>query len=358
MAVATNGCSAVDVSRPWRARPPTRFLVCEGGPAGAARPRLVDEVRAALRARHYSPRTEKAYVGWIIRYVLFHGKRHPATTGAPEITAYLTHLAVARRVSASTQNQALSALLFLYRTVLGRPPEALEGLVRARRPARLPVVLTRREVGLLLGEMRGVPRLMAALLYGAGLRLLECCHLRVKDVELERLELTVRDGKGRRDRVTLLPEKLREPLRRQLARTRRGHGADLALGRGSVALPDALVRKYPRAPWEWGWQWVFPATRTYRDGATKELRRHHLHESVLQRAVREAVMRARLAKPASCHSLRHSFATHLLEAGYDIRTIQELLGHRDVSTTMIYTHVLNRGGRGVRSPLDLPGDRP
>jgi integron integrase len=322
-------------------------------PYEAPKPRLLDDVRAALRSRHYSPRPRRRTSIWIRRYVLFHGKRHPATMGAPEITAFLTHLAVDGRVSASTQNQALSALLFLHGAVLGAPPERLEGLVRARRPARLPVVLTRREVATLMAEMHGVPKLMAALLYGAGLRLMECCQLRVKDVELDRLELTVRDGKGRRDRVTMLPERLRAPLREHLARVRRLHEADVAAGRGSVALPDAIARKYPRAPREWGWQWVFPAARLYRDRETGERRRHHLHESVVQRAVREAALRARFAKPASCHSLRHSFATHLLESGYDIRTIQELLGHRDVTTTMIYTHVLNRGGRGVRSPLDV-----
>jgi integron integrase len=287
--------------------------------------------------------------------VLFHGKRHPTEMGEAEITAFLTHLAVRARVSASTQNQALSAILFLYRDVLRRDLEWLDSVVRAKRPARLPVVLSRQEVGALLGEMRGTPWLMASLLYGSGLRLLECCTLRVKDVDFHRGEITVRDGKGQKDRVTLLPERLQAPLATHVERVRRLHEDDLRAGLGSVELPAALERKYPRAPWDWGWQWIFPATRFYRDPATGRKRRHHLHESVLQRAVREATLRTRIAKPATCHSLRHSFATHLLESGYDIRTIQDLLGHRDVSTTMIYTHVLNRGGRGVRSPLDGGG---
>ncbi len=272
--------------------------------------------------------------------------------GAPEISRFLTHLAVENRVSASTQNQALAALLFLYRRALGMPFPDLDGLVRARRPVRLPVVLGRSEVRALLAGMCGTTHLMASLLYGSGLRVLECCRLRVKDLDLERLEITVRDGKGRRDRRTMLPQALVDSLRRQLAAAKRMHDRDLLAGAGSVALPDALARKYPRAPWEWGWQWAFPATRLYRDRALGIRRRHHLHESALQRAVREAARRAGITRPATCHSLRHSFATHLLEDGQDIRTIQELLGHRDVSTTMIYTHVLNRGGLGVRSPLD------
>ncbi len=315
-------------------------------------PRLLDRVRGAIRARHYSRRTEKAYVGWIRRYVLFHGKRHPSEMGAPEITSFLTDLAVRGKVSASTQNQALSAILFLYRDVLGAEVAWMDEIVRAKRPVRLPVVLTREEVAATLGQLSGTTWLMASLLYGSGLRLLECCRLRVKDVDLHRREIVVRDGKGQKDRVTLLPDRVIPPLATHLERVRLRHEEDLRNGAGSVELPDAIARKYPCAPWDWSWQWVFPATRFYRDAATGRVRRHHLHESVLQRAVREAVVRARIAKPASCHTLRHSFATHLLEAGYDIRTIQELLGHRDVTTTMIYTHVLNRGGRGVRSPLD------
>jgi integron integrase len=255
-------------------------------------------------------------------------------------------------VAASTQNQALSTILLLYREVLGQDLPWLDDVVRAKRPARLPIVLSRPEARALLAELSGVPGLMASILYGSGLRLLECCRLRVKDVDLELAEILVRDGKGRRDRRTVLPGKLVEPIRLQLADSEALHIEDLARGHGSVELPDALERKYRRAPWEWGWQWVFPATRTYVDRVTGRTRRHHLHESVLQRAVKEAARRVRIAKPATCHTLRHSFATHLLEDGYDIRTIQELLGHRSVTTTMIYTHVLNRGGRGVQSPLD------
>jgi len=319
---------------------------------GPAAPRLLDRVRAAIRLRHYSPRTEKAYVGWTRRFVLFHGRRHPDSMAADEVTRFLSHLAVEGKVSASTQNQALSALLFLYRNVLGRELSWMDEIVRARRPSRLPVVLARGEVAALLRELQGVEKLMASLLYGSGLRLLECCRLRVKDIEFSRGELLVRDGKGGKDRVTLLPSGLRGPLQIHLARVSDQHGRDLECGLGSVELPMALERKYPGAAFEWGWQWVFPATRFYLDPASGRRRRHHLHETVLQRAVREAARRARIPRPVSCHALRHSFATHLLEDGYDIRTIQELLGHRDVSTTMIYTHVLNRGGRGVRSPLD------
>jgi integron integrase len=314
--------------------------------------RLLDQVHDAISARHYSRRTGRAYAGWIRRFVLYHGKRHPEEMGEPEVTAFLSHLATHRRVSASTQNQALSALLFLYRVVLRRELAWLDELVRAKRPVRVPTVLSRSEVGALLSELDGTVRLVASLLYGSGLRLLEAMRLRVKDVDFERNEITVRDGKGRKDRVALLPAATREPLRRHLEQVRRQHARDAARGRGSVALPDALATKYPAAANEWGWQWVFPATSHYRDPQTGQLRRHHLHESVIQRAVKEAARRARLTKPATCHTLRHSFATHLLESGYDIRTIQELLGHADVSTTMIYTHVLNRGPRGVKSPLD------
>ena len=316
--------------------------------------RLLDRVRAAVRVRHYSRRTEKAYVAWIRRFIVFHEKRHPREMGAPEVTAFLSNLA-ARGVSASTQNQALSAILFLYGAVLGQQLEWMNDIVRARRPVRLPVVLSREDVAALLSTLRGTVWLMASLMYGGGLRLLECVELRVKDLEFERGELTVRDGKGGKDRVTMLPVTLRRPLAEHLARVKAQHEVDLVAGRGTVALPGALRLKYPNAPLEWAWQWVFPATRFYVDGETGERRRHHLHESVLQRAVKDAVRAAGITRPATCHALRHSFATHLLEAGYDIRTIQELLGHRDVSTTMIYTHVLNQGGRGVRSPLDVMG---
>jgi integron integrase len=292
-------------------------------------------------------------VGWIRRYILFHGKRHPRELGQEEISGFLTALATRGHVSASTQNQALSALLFLYREVLGSEIGWLDGLVRAKRPVRLPVVLTRDEVRALLSHLNGAPWLMASLLYGAGLRLLECARLRVKDVDFARLEILVRDGKGQKDRITMLPVKLKAPLATHLETVRRQHEADLLRGEGSVALPDAIARKYPSAETDWGWQWMFPATRFYVDRHTGKRRRHHLHESVLQRAVREAACAAGLTKHATCHTLRHSFATHLLEAGSDIRTIQELLGHKDISTTMVYTHVLNRGGLGVRSPLDL-----
>ncbi len=339
---------------PSGSSPPPALSVREAPPEGE--PRLLDRVRLAVRSRHFSPRTEKAYVAWVRRFILFHGKRHPEDMGEPEISRFLGNLASAGRVSASTQNQALSALLFLYKVVLRRDLAWLEGVARARRPAHLPVVLTRREVEAILARLRGTHWLMAAMLYGAGLRLMECVRLRVKDLDFARGEITVRDGKGSKDRVTLLPAAAREPLRAHLERVRLQHQDDLRLGQGSVALPGALARKYPNAAREWGWHWVFPATRHYRDPHTGELRRHHLHESVLQRAIKEAVHKAGIAKPASCHTLRHSFATHLLENGYDIRTIQELLGHSDVSTTMIYTHVLNRGGRGVQSPLDAPAE--
>jgi len=321
-------------------------------PSVAHAPRLLDQVRSTLRTRHYSRRTEKAYVGWIRRYVIFNGKRHPREMGEAEVTRFLSHLAVERKVSASTQNQALAALLFLYRVVLGIELKWLDEMVRAKRPQRLPVVLTRREVRELLERLRGTTWLMTSLLYGSGLRLLECARLRVKDVDFERGEILVRDGKGRKDRVTMLPASVKGPLRAHLAQVWRMHAEDLRQGLGSVELPDALAQKFPNASREWGWQWVFPASRHYLIRATGERRRHHLHETVLQRAVKQAAREAGIAKPASCHTLRHSFATHLLEAGQDIRTIQELLGHRDVSTTMIYTHVLNRGGLGVRSPLD------
>ncbi len=316
-------------------------------------PRLLERVRLAIRGRHYSPRTEKAYLGWIRRFILFHGRRHPDVLGVPEVTAYLAHLAMAGHVSASTQNQAFAAILFLYRDVLGRELAGLEETPRAKRPIRLPLVLAREEVQAVLRRLRGDPWLMCALMYGGGLRLLECCRLRVKDVDFLRAEITVHDGKGRKDRVTVLPDRLVPVLRQHLERVERLHRRDLEGTAGYVALPDALGRKYPNASREWPWQWVFPARRIYQDEVTGERRRHHLHESLLQRVFAEAVRASGLSKPATCHTLRHSFATHLLETGYDIRTIQELLGHSDVSTTMIYTHVLNRGGRGVRSPFDL-----
>jgi integron integrase len=314
--------------------------------------KLLDQVRDAIRVRHYSIRTEEAYVGWIKRYILFHGKRHPAEMGQAEITAFLSSLAVERNVAASTQNQALAALLFLYRDVLGSDPGWLDDIVRAKRPERLPVVLVREEVGNLMNELEGLHWIMAMLLYGAGLRRLECLRLRVKDVDFAGNQIVVRDGKGAKDRMTMLPAVVKQPLLKHLASVRRMHERDLRAGFGKVLLPYALARKYPNADREWAWQWVFPARQISTDPRGGERRRHHLHESVLQRAVASAARAARIPKSVHCHTLRHSFATHLLEDGYDIRTVQELLGHRDVSTTMIYTHVLNRGGRGVASPAD------
>jgi integron integrase len=310
-----------------------------GGGREDKRPRLLEQVHEAIRRRHYSRRTEQAYVHWIRRFIFFSGRRHPLELGEMEVTCFLNHLAADRRVSASTQNQALSALLFLYKEVLGRKLAWLDGLTRARRPTRLPVVLTGAEVERLLGQLQGTKWLIASLLYGAGLRVMECLRLRVKDVDLAYRQVLVRDGKGEKDRVTMLPEKLLDPLRRHLERVRMLHTRDLREGYGEVHLPYALARKYPQAGKEWCWQYVFPSAHRSADPDDGVLRRHHLDESVPQRAVKEALHAAGIAKHASCHSLRHSFATHLLEAGYDIRTVQELLGHADVSTTMIYTHV-------------------
>jgi integron integrase len=315
-------------------------------------PRLLDRLRAALRARHYSLRTEQSYVAWVKRFVVFHGKRHPDGMGEPEINAFLSSLATQGRVAASTQNQALSALLFLYRRVLEKPFPEMTTLVRARRPARLPVVLTRDEVRRVLARLFGEPRLVANLLYGSGLRLLEALRLRVKDVDLSRNEILVRDGKGQKDRVTMLAAALKPDLAAHLRAVRDLHEAEVARGGGDVELPDGIRIKYPAAAKSWPWQYVFPAARESTDPRSGEVRRHHLPETAVQRAVKRAAGLAGVTKHASCHTLRHSFATHLLESGYDIRTIQELLGHRDVATTMIYTHVLNSGGRGVRSPLD------
>jgi integron integrase len=320
----------------------------------------LERVRRALRARQYSPRTEKSYAAWIRRFVVFHDYRHPIEMGADEVRAFLSSLATDRHVAASTQNQALCALLFLYREVLGGALDWIDGIAFSQRPRRLPVVLTRSEVSAVLAELTGLSHLMASILYGAGLRVSECCRLRVKDIDFPRGEIGVRDGKGSKDRVTVLPGRIAGDLRSHMERVHTLHRRDLANGLGRVELPRALDRKYPNAGKEWGWQWVFPASRHHADRRTGELRRHHRHVSVLQRDVKAAVRRAGIAKHAACHTLRHSFATHLLEAGTDIRTIQELLGHRDLSTTMIYTHVLNRGALGVTSPLDLgpaPGVR-
>jgi integron integrase len=326
--------------------------LCESKSTYARGPRLLDRVREAMRIRHYSRRTEQTYCAWIRRFIVFNGRRHPAEMGAAEVTRFFSSLATDSRVSASTQNQALAAVLFLYRNVLGVELPWLEDVVRAKRTRRLPVVLSRAEVRAVLDHLHGVPRLMGLLLYGAGLRLMECARLRVKDVDFDASQIIVRCGKGSKDRVTLLPSAAKAPLARHLEHVRCQHLADLLGGAGWVEMPDAVSRKYPAAGREWPWQWAFPATRTYTHPLTGERRRHHLHESVLQRSVHDAVRKTGLGKPASCHTFRHSFATHLLEDGYDIRTVQELLGHKDVSTTMIYTHVLNRGWRGVRSPAD------
>ena len=315
-------------------------------------PSLLGDVSAALRLRHYSVRTEEAYLSWIKRYILFHRKRHPKEMGEVEVTAYLSHLASEGRVAAATQMQALAALLFLYRQVIRGEVGWLQGLVRAKGPARLPVVLNRSEVDLVLRQLTGVPRIACGLMYGSGLRLLECLALRVKDLDLTRCELTVRRGKGEKDRITMIPSILVAELGRHLEQNRLRWEAESARGLGHVPLPGAYLRKAPGASREWGWQWVFPAGRVHRDPGGREVCRYHLHESVIQRAVKEAVGLAGLTRRATCHAFRHSFATHLLEDGYDIRTVQELLGHRDVSTTMIYTHVLNRGRLGVRSPMD------
>jgi integron integrase len=315
-------------------------------------PRLLDQVRARMRRLGLARRTEEAYVSWIRRFILSQGKRHPRDMGAPEVEAFLTDLALNREVAASTQNQALAALLFLYREVLGIDLPWLTDIRRAKRPRRLPTVLSREEVTALLCELAGVQWLMAALLYGSGLRLLECLRLRVQDVDFARREVLVQQGTGGKDRRTVLPAGLEAPIRAHLVEVRRMHERDLAAGFGAVWLPDALARKLRGAAREWCWQYVFPASRRSRDPRDGTERRHHLDESVLQRAVKRAAAQAGLAKRATCHTLRHSFATHLLESGYDLRTIQELLGHKDVSTTQIYTHVLNRGGRGVVSPLD------
>jgi integron integrase len=314
--------------------------------------KLLDQLRAVLRRKHYSRRTEDSYVQWVIRFIRFHHVRHPRDLGPPQIAAFLTHLAVVDHVAASTQNQARSALLFLYHAVLGVELAALPDIAPAQRPQRLPTVLTRDEVRAVLAQLRGTYRLMAQLLYGSGVRLMECVRLRVKDLDFAQQQLVVRDGKGAKDRITMLPTRLVEPLQDHLRIVRRTHEEDLAHGYGAVYLPDALERKYPNANREWAWQYGFPADRLSTDPRTGIVRRHHLDESGLQKAVRAAVRAAAITKPASCHTLRHSFATHLLESGYDIRTVQELLGHRDLKTTMIYTHVLNRSGRSERSPLD------
>lgn len=321
-------------------------------PAAPTPPKLLDQVRDKIRVKHYSIRTETQYIQWIKRFIYFHGKRHPRDLGASEVEAFLSHLATERNVSASTQNQALSALLFLYREVLGIVLPWMDTMVRAKRPQRLPSVLTRSEVSQVLERMEGTYGLMARLLYGTGMRLMECCRLRVKDVDFGQREILIREGKGAKDRVTMLPETLILPLQEHLAKRRRLYDDDFAKGMAEVFLPDALARKYPHAAIEWVWQYVFPSGSYSVDLRSGHERRHHIDEKLLQRAMKRAVTASGVVKFATPHTLRHSFATHLLEGGYDIRTVQELLGHSDVSTTMIYTHVLNKGGRGVVSPLD------
>ncbi|GAB6909675.1 Integrase/recombinase [Desulfosarcina cetonica] len=319
----------------------------------SVRPRLLDEVRNAIRCLHYSIRTEQSYIDWIKRYIYFHQKQHPENLDESHISAFLTHLAVDRKVASSTQNQALCAIVFLYREVIGKELGNFDNLVRAKRPQKLPVVFTQEEVRQILLQLEGIYWLMGQLLYGAGLRVMECVRLRVKDIDFGYRQVLVRDGKGHKDRVTMLPEIIVGELQRHLQKIKKVHETDLKAGFGAVYLPYALERKYKNANRSWAWQYAFPATRRSIDPRSGEERRHHISESVPQRAIRQAIRKSSIAKSGSCHSLRHSFATHLLEAGYDIRTVQELLGHKDVSTTMIYTHVLNRGGKGVQSPGDM-----
>jgi integron integrase len=315
-------------------------------------PKLLDQVRGKIRLKHYSIRTEQAYTDWIKRFILHFGKKHPRDMGAAEVEQFLTHLAVNGRVSASTQNQARCALLFLYKEVLAIELPWLDNVEQAKVPKRLPVVLNRDEIQAILSRLTGTHWLIASLLYGTGMRIMECLRLRVQDVDVKRREILIRDGKGFKDRVTMLPVSLAASLQAHLVKVRDLHESDLAQGFGAVYMPYALERKYPNAAKEWLWQYVFPAAKLSTDPRTRAVRRHHVQEQAIQRAVKQAVRDADLTKEATPHTFRHSFATHLLEGGYDIRTVQELLGHADVSTTMIYTHVLNKGGKGVTSPLD------
>jgi integron integrase len=319
----------------------------------ASKPRLLDQVRNSIRCKHYSIRTEQSYINWIKRYIFFHGKQHPQNLNENHISEFLTYLAVQKKVASSTQNQALCALVFLYREVIKKDLGQFENLVHAKRPSKLPIVFTRDEVRTILLQLDGVQWLMGQLLYGAGLRVMECVRLRIKDIDFGYKQIVVRDGKGHKDRVTMLPEVVIETLSRHLEKVKKAHEIDLKAGFGTVYLPYALERKYPNANRSWSWQYVFPAPKRSIDPRSGAEQRHHLSEARLQRAIKKAIAASAIAKPGSCHSLRHSFATHLLESGYDIRTVQELLGHKDVSTTMIYTHVLNRGGKGVQSPSDL-----
>ncbi len=320
--------------------------------AGEKKPKLLEKMRTALRARHYSRKTEQSYCLWVRRFIHFHSLRHPAEMAEPEVNKFLTYLAIDRKVSASTQNQALCALLFLYRHVLGREIGDLGDVIRARKPKRLPVVMSREEVKTVLDHLSGDKWLVASLLYGAGLRLMESLRLRIQDIDFDRNEILVRDGKGAKDRITMLPGSLNSPLRNHLRKVKEIHQQDLAEGWGRVQMPMALDRKYPNAPVGWRWQWVFPQEHRWKNAKTGKQGRHHMDKSLVQKAVSRAVTSTGLTKRATCHTFRHSFATHLLEGGYDIRTVQELLGHKDVKTTMIYTHVLNRGPAGVRSPID------
>ncbi|MDA0737852.1 MAG: integron integrase [Nitrospirae bacterium] len=313
---------------------------------------MLSQLQEALRSRHYGRRTEKAYGHWVKRFIGYHCLRDPKEMAEPEINAFLTNLAIKERVSASTQTQALSAIVFLYRHVLHREIGLLGGLIRARKPRRLPVVMTKNEVGAVIHALTGEYRLMATIMYGAGLRLMECLRLRIRDVDFSLNQITVRGGKGNKDRITMLPNTSKEPLLAHLKQVKGIHQRDVREGWGRTVLPDALARKYPNAPAEWGWQYVFPAKQRWVNHKTGEEGRHHVHESAVQRVVKNAVFKAGIIKHATCHTFRHSFATHVLEDGYDIRTVQELLGHKDVKTTMLYTHVLNRGGKGVRSPVD------
>ena len=316
------------------------------------KPKLLDLVRHKIQALHYSPRTEKTYIGWIKQFIFFHGKRHPVDMAEKEINEFLSFLAIKKHVTASTQNQALCAIVFLYRHVLNKDIGLMDGLIRAKRPGRLPVVLSKAEVRKIIRNLSGVKKIIVMIMYGSGLRLMECLRLRVKDIDFSLNQIIVRDGKGNKDRITMLPQVVNISLKEHLKRVRKIHQQDRQDGYGRVNLPYALSRKYPNASREWNWQYIFPATKRFKNPITGEQGRHHIHETAIQKSVKKAIRNAGIVKHAACHTLRHSFATHLLEDGYDIRTVQELLGHKDVRTTMIYTHVLNRGVRGVMSPAD------